>query len=75
MQGASHAGAIRTVSVEVSYDDGATWHRTALRSSDNDWKAQLDAPSRARYASLHTTARDTKGNSVSQTLIRAFGLK
>ncbi|MEU6519930.1 S8 family serine peptidase [Streptomyces sp. NPDC046978] len=75
LNGAAGKGAIRTVTLEVSYDDGATWHRTALRQSGGSWTAQLAAPSRARFASLRTTARDTKGNSVSQTLIRAFGLK
>ncbi|MFI9041078.1 S8 family serine peptidase [Streptomyces sp. NPDC053726] len=75
LKGAAGAGAIRTVTLEVSYDDGATWRRTTLRQSGGGWKAQLDAPSRARFASLRTTARDTKGNSVSQTVIRAFGLK
>ncbi|MFF7211976.1 S8 family serine peptidase [Streptomyces sp. NPDC008238] len=75
LKGAAGAGTIRTVTVEVSYDDGATWRRTTLRQSGGGWKAQLDAPSRARFASLRTTARDTKGNSVSQTLIRAFGVK
>ncbi|MDX2710151.1 peptidase, partial [Streptomyces sp. PA03-6a] len=75
LKGAAGAGAIRTVNLEVSYDDGATWRRTTLRQSGGGWKAQLDAPSRARFASLRTTARDSKGNSVSQTLIRAFGIK
>ncbi|WP_351231455.1 S8 family serine peptidase [Streptomyces sp. NPDC002133] len=75
LKGTAGAGAIPTVTLEVSYDDGVTWRRTTLRQSGGDWKAQLDAPSRARFASLRTTARDTEGNSVSQTLIRAFGLK
>jgi hypothetical protein len=75
LNGAAGKGAIRAVTLEVSYDEGATWHRTALRQSGGSWKTQLAAPSRARFASLRTTARDTKGNSVSQTLIRAFGLK
>ncbi|MET8331596.1 S8 family serine peptidase [Streptomyces sp. NPDC005181] len=75
LKGATGAGKIRMVALEVSYDDGATWHKATLRQSGHNWKAQLDAPSRARFASLRTTARDTKGNSVSQTLIRAFGLK
>ncbi|MFJ3043117.1 S8 family serine peptidase [Streptomyces tendae] len=75
LKGAAGAGAIRTAAVEVSYDDGATWHRTALRKSADGWTARLDAPGKARYASLRTTATDTEGNGVSQTLIRAFGLR
>ncbi|MFE2543040.1 S8 family serine peptidase [Actinacidiphila glaucinigra] len=75
LKGAAGAGTIRTATLEVSYDDGATWRKATLRQSGGGWKAQLDAPSRARFASLRTTARDAKGNSVSQTLIRAFGLR
>ncbi|MFE3269336.1 S8 family serine peptidase [Streptomyces sp. NPDC059215] len=75
LKGATGAASVRTVGLEVSYDDGATWHRTTPRHSGTDWKASLDAPSKARFASLRTTARDTHGNSVSQTVIRAFGLK
>ncbi|MFJ3140420.1 S8 family serine peptidase [Streptomyces sp. NPDC086843] len=75
LEGAVGAGAIRTVTLEISYDDGVTWRKTALRQSGGGWKAQLDGPHQARFASLRTTARDTKGNSVSQTVVRAFGLK
>ncbi|MFF0400121.1 S8 family serine peptidase [Streptomyces sp. NPDC005248] len=74
-KGAAGAGTIRTVTVEVSYDDGATWHRTTLRHKGGVWKASLDAPAKARFAGLRTTARDDQGNTVSQTVIRAFGLK
>lgn len=74
-KGATGAAPVRTVSLEVSYDDGATWHRTTPRHSGADWKTSIDAPSKARFASLRTTARDAGGNSVSQTVIRAFGLK
>ncbi|MGW1723326.1 S8 family serine peptidase [Streptomyces sp. NPDC002306] len=75
LKGAAGAGAIRTVTLEVSYDDGVTWHRTTLRHKGADWTASLNAPHKSRFASLRTTAKDAKGNSVSQTLIRAFGLK
>ncbi|MFF0143200.1 S8 family serine peptidase [Streptomyces sp. NPDC005227] len=69
------AGAVNNVRLEVSYDDGATWHTSTLRRSGMTWATSLDAPSKARFASLRTTARDTRGNSVSQTLDRAFGLR
>ncbi|MER7983082.1 S8 family serine peptidase [Streptomyces sp. NPDC095817] len=74
LKDAGGAGAINSVALEVSYDDGVTWRKSPLRHGD-DWTAQLDAPRQARFASLRTTAKDTKGNSVSQTLIRAFGIK
>ncbi|MEU4194713.1 PA domain-containing protein [Kribbella sp. NPDC026611] len=66
LPGAVGAGRISSVSVEVSYDDGAHW--STLK------QARLDAPSQARYVSLRTTARDNAGDSVVQTVDRAFGL-
>ncbi|MGW1544126.1 S8 family serine peptidase [Streptomyces sp. NPDC002309] len=74
-KGAPGAGSIRTVTLEVSYDDGATWHRTPMRAGGDDWRTSLHAPRRAQFASLRTTATDDSGNTVSQTVIRAFGLK
>ncbi|MFJ5216940.1 S8 family serine peptidase [Streptomyces sp. NPDC088354] len=75
LKGVTDGGTIRTVTLDVSYDDGATWHRTTARHKGAVWTASLNAPSKARFASLRTTAKDAKGNTVSQTVIRAFGLK
>jgi hypothetical protein len=75
LPGAAGPGPISTVTLELSYDDGASWHTAKLRRSRNDWLGQLDAPSQAKYATLRTTARDTKGNAVTQTVVRAFGLE
>lgn len=72
---ATGAGSIRTVGLEVSYDDGKTWRGAKLRSGQNGWSARLDAPRTAQFVSLRTTARDTKGNAVDQRITRAFGLK
>ncbi|MHA5054862.1 S8 family peptidase [Streptomyces sp. SD15] len=67
--------AIRTVGLEVSYDDGATWHTARLQHSGNSWRTSLDAPRAARFVTLRATARDAGGNSVDQRITRAFGLK
>ncbi|MEU6342895.1 S8 family serine peptidase [Streptomyces sp. NPDC046977] len=75
LAGATGAGAIRTVTLDVSYDDGATWHRTTLCHRGTAWTAQLNAPRSARFASVRATAKDAGGNTVSQTVVRAFGLK
>lgn len=58
--------------VEVSYDDGATW--TRVRADHRD-SYRLDAPRKARFASLRVSADDSAGNSVEQTVIRAVGLR
>ncbi|MFE5374725.1 S8 family serine peptidase [Streptomyces mirabilis] len=67
--------AIGKPSLEVSYDDGATWQPSQLNQQGADWQTTLQAPASADFASLRVTARDSDGNSVSQTLTRAFGLR
>ncbi|MFI1471518.1 S8 family serine peptidase [Streptomyces wuyuanensis] len=66
---------IGKVSVEVSYDDGATWQRAAVDRRGEAWRTSLHAPRSAGFVSLRVTARDGAGNSVSQTITRAFGLR
>ncbi|MFD8028427.1 S8 family serine peptidase [Streptomyces sp. NPDC059717] len=61
--------------LDVSYDDGATWQRTALGAQGEGWGTALRAPRSAGFVSLRVTARDSDGNSVSQTITRAFGLR
>ena len=54
-------GSVRTT-LEVSDDDGASWHPSAGR-----------IPAGHAPVSLRVTARDAAGNSVTQTVIRAYG--
>ncbi|MDG4756661.1 S8 family serine peptidase [Micromonospora sp. WMMD710] len=55
--------------VEVSYDDGRTWHKLGRSGT-------LDAPRSARFVSVRATATDAaKHGSVTQTVIRAFGVR
>jgi hypothetical protein len=58
------------VGVEYSYDDGKTWHRARVTG------ARLEIPpSPAGYVSLRATACDVTGNSVVETVIRAYAVK
>ncbi|MCT9933438.1 S8 family serine peptidase [Planotetraspora sp. A-T 1434] len=76
LPGAVGAGAVGPITLDVSYDDGATWHRASLTSTGaGAWRAGLHAPVTARYVSIRAAARDTKGNAVTQTVIRAAGLR
>jgi hypothetical protein len=58
--------------VEVSYDDGASWVATRLRRTGDGWVAQVRHPTKPGFVSLRATAKDRNGNSVSQTLVRAY---
>ncbi|MFB6709592.1 S8 family serine peptidase [Streptomyces sp. NPDC056333] len=66
------AGKIGAVGLELSYDDGRTWHKVAC---GNDGRFRLDAPKKASYVSMRTSAKDSAGNAIHQTVIRAFGLR
>jgi subtilisin family serine protease len=72
LPGAAGAGRIGAVTVELSYDGGTTWHKA---TRDRDGGFRLDAPRNASFVSLRATAGDSAGNSVRQTVIRAFGLR
>ncbi|AWW41389.1 S8 family serine peptidase [Streptomyces cadmiisoli] len=67
--------AIGKLSVEVSYNDGATWQRADVDRHGDGWRTGLKAPRSAEFVSLRVTGRDTAGSTVSQTIIRAFGLR
>jgi subtilisin family serine protease len=56
---AAGAGRVRNVSYQLSYDDGVHW-------------TSAKPPRSAHYVSIRATAIDTNGNSVTQTVIRAF---
>ncbi|MCE7005874.1 S8 family serine peptidase [Kibdelosporangium philippinense] len=57
-------------SVEISFDEGKTWQRAKVRGD----RVELPAGP-AGYASLKATARDIDGNSVTETVIRAYAIK
>ncbi|MCX4912007.1 S8 family serine peptidase [Streptomyces sp. NBC_00687] len=66
---------VSSVKLEVSYDDGATWRRQNTLHHGGTWKTLLAAPDSASFVSLRTTAKDESGGSVTQTVLRAYGLK
>ncbi|MEV7144336.1 S8 family serine peptidase [Streptomyces tauricus] len=64
------------VQVETSYDDGRNWSRAEVKGrGHNVFEAAVTKPSRVRgdaYVTLRVTARDAAGNSVRQTVQRAY---
>ncbi|MFI9847795.1 S8 family serine peptidase [Nonomuraea sp. NPDC051941] len=64
----SAAGRARDLSVEVSYDDGATWAKAEVRNS----RIVLRHPNGDGFVSLRAKSIDTSGNAVEQTVIRAY---
>ncbi|WP_262286745.1 S8 family serine peptidase [Micromonospora sp. MA102] len=69
-------GGIGPITLEVSYDDGRHWQKQTLDGAPGGaWTAHLQAPKGAAYASLRASATDRSGNSVDQTVIRAFSVR
>ena len=65
---------MNTPSLEVSYDDGATWAAAPVQCEGERFTAVLDHPSTGSYVSLRAAVQDANGNAVEQTIIRAYGL-
>jgi len=59
---------IRSMTVDVSYDDGATWTSAKVA---RDHTVSVHHPATG-YASLRVNAADTDGNTTTQTVIRAY---
>ncbi|MEV4938970.1 S8 family serine peptidase [Streptomyces zaomyceticus] len=76
VKGATGTGTITGGTLEVSYDEGATWKKVALEKSRGAaWEGELRVPSGAGSVSLRAGASDDRGGSVKQELIRAVGVK
>ncbi|MFF3873130.1 S8 family serine peptidase [Streptomyces sp. NPDC001978] len=64
------------VRVETSYDDGKTWHAATVRGDGpNAFRATAERLPRgmeSAYVTLRVTAEDASGNSVRQTVQRAY---
>ncbi|MGW6446178.1 S8 family serine peptidase [Lentzea sp. NPDC055074] len=59
---------VRHVTVEVSFDDGATWKQVQVAGD----KAIVHHPKNARFASLRAKTTDAAGNTGEVTIIRAY---
>lgn len=62
----------RNLAVEASYDEGKTWQRVKVAGGKF---AKLTHPADAASVSLRATAADADGNTVKQTIIKAYLLR
>jgi len=61
-------GTPASLAVEASFDDGATWRRVPVV----DGAAKFPHPRGSGFVSLRATAADSEGNTVTQTVVRAY---
>ncbi|MCX4451333.1 S8 family serine peptidase [Streptomyces sp. NBC_01789] len=70
------ATAATSATLQVSYDDGATWQDAKLkRAGDDSWTTVLNTPRDAKSVSLRATAGAPGGLTIGQDVIRAITLK
>ncbi|WP_433293913.1 S8 family serine peptidase [Actinoplanes sp. CA-030573] len=70
LPGAAGAGTIAGATLSVSFDDGVTWRPVPVAGG----VASFTAPHHG-FVSLRARAWDTRGNAVTQEVIRAYGLR
>ncbi|MFE5108298.1 S8 family serine peptidase [Streptomyces sp. NPDC056663] len=77
VKGAPDTGTIGGGSLEVSYDDGTTWQKVALKKSGRGtaWTGEIAVPDGAQYISFRAGTSDDRGGAVKQEIIRAVGVK
>lgn len=66
-----------TLRVEASYDDGRTWTTARTKAhGDLGFRAELTTPAQRRtWVTLRVTASDSAGNTVRQTVQRAYAVR
>jgi len=62
---------ITTAGVDVSYDDGRTWQAATVRATGDHWTVSVRHPGTG-YVTLRANATDADGNTVRQTVVRAY---
>ncbi|MGW1022110.1 S8 family serine peptidase [Streptomyces sp. NPDC002577] len=77
VEAAEGTGTIGGGSLEVSYDEGATWTAVELDRDGGKaaWRGVLKVPAGAESVSLRASASDDRGGSVAQEIIRAVGVR
>ncbi|MFI2608517.1 S8 family serine peptidase [Kitasatospora sp. NPDC018619] len=74
-QSGAPASATEHLGVQVSFDDGATWHDAPVAAADGGYRVTVEPPSGATgFVSLKAAARAADGATVDQTVLRAYRL-
>jgi subtilisin family serine protease len=68
----SAAGRIRDLTVQASFDDGATWRPVRLLRGVSGGTALLRHPKGHGFVSLKAATTDTWGNTFEETIVRAY---
>lgn len=65
--------ATKGLTIEVSTNDGRTWRKVqVIRGTGGTWRALVPQQAGSAFVSVRATATDVDGNTVTQTIIRAW---
>lgn len=74
--GAPGNGVVEGAALEVSFDEGQTWEKVELAADGHGWTANIKHPNKpGSSVSLRTSAWDDKGSTITQEVIKAYGLR
>ncbi|GAA0937500.1 S8 family serine peptidase [Nonomuraea longicatena] len=65
---------VKSLRLEMSADDGATWTTVLVKAVGPHWAARIANPAAAGFVSLRATATDGNGDTVTQTVRRAYAI-
>jgi hypothetical protein len=74
-QAGSGSSAIASVQAWISYDDGKTWKAGAPRGAGTTWFLPVIGGKSGGFVSLRVKATDKAGNSVDETIVRAYEIR
>jgi subtilisin family serine protease len=69
------AASVTGLTVQTSADDGKTWQTVPVAAAGTGWVATVTNPGAAGFVSLKASAADSAGNSVVQTIVRAYAVR
>jgi subtilisin family serine protease len=72
--GATGPVKVKSLTVDVSFDEGGTWHSVPVKREGKEWCAIVRHPLQGQYVSLRTQIDDGSGNQFEETIIRAYSL-
>ena len=74
--GVPENGKVDGATLEISFDEGTSWKKVELVRNGNGWTAEVTHPKTpGSYISLRARAWDDAGSTISQEIIKAYGLK
>ncbi|WP_282695644.1 S8 family peptidase [Streptomyces sp. CC208A] len=69
-------GALASASLSYSYDGGGTWTEARVTQADGEWIATVNhAGATGKPVTLKAELTDANGNSVTQTVVRAYDVR